>query len=39
MRLTTDASISAVIDERPFYLQESVTLLMGADETVGAQAA
>lgn len=34
MRLTTDASISAVIDERAFYLRDSVTLLMGADETV-----
>lgn len=34
MRLTTDASISAVIDERPFFLQQSVTLLMGPDETV-----
>jgi GH15 family glucan-1,4-alpha-glucosidase len=34
MRLTTDASISAVVDERPFFLQESVTLLLGPDETV-----
>lgn len=34
MRLTTDASVSAVVDERPFFLQESVTLLLGPDETV-----
>lgn len=34
MRLTTDASVSAVTHERPFFLQESVTLLMGPDETV-----
>ncbi|HEX2531098.1 MAG TPA: glycoside hydrolase family 15 protein [Burkholderiaceae bacterium] len=34
MRLTTDASVSAVVDERPFFLQDSITLLMGPDETV-----
>ena len=34
MRLTTDASISSVIDERAFFLQQSITLLMGPDETV-----
>lgn len=34
MRLTTDASVSAVTDERPFFIHESVTLLMGPDETV-----
>ena len=34
MRLTTDASVSAITDERPFFLQDSVTLLMGPDETV-----
>lgn len=34
MRLTTDASVSAITDERPFFLQDTVTLLMGADETV-----
>ena len=34
MRLTTDASISAIVDERPFFLQDSITLLMGPDETV-----
>lgn len=34
MRLTTDASVSAITDERPFFLENSVTLLMGPDETV-----
>jgi GH15 family glucan-1,4-alpha-glucosidase len=34
MRLTSDASMSSVLDERPFFLHESVTLLMGPDETV-----
>ncbi|MDB5764837.1 MAG: glycoside hydrolase family 15 protein [Herminiimonas sp.] len=34
MRLTTDASVAAITDERPFFLEESVTLLLGPDETV-----
>ncbi|MET3118499.1 GH15 family glucan-1,4-alpha-glucosidase [Undibacterium sp. GrIS 1.8] len=34
MRLTTDASISAILTERPFFLQDSLTLMMGPDETV-----
>lgn len=34
MRVTTDASIAAITDESAFFLRESVTLLMGADETV-----
>jgi GH15 family glucan-1,4-alpha-glucosidase len=34
MRLTTDASVSSVLDERPFFLHESITMLMGPDETV-----
>ncbi|HVK95622.1 MAG TPA: glycoside hydrolase family 15 protein [Noviherbaspirillum sp.] len=34
MRLTTDASVSSVMDERPFFLHDSVTMLMGPDETV-----
>ncbi|MGH8807366.1 MAG: glycoside hydrolase family 15 protein [Noviherbaspirillum sp.] len=34
MRLTTDASVTSVLDERPFFLHDSVTLLMGPDETV-----
>ncbi|GAA4025635.1 glycoside hydrolase family 15 protein [Actimicrobium antarcticum] len=36
MRLTTDAAISAITHEIPFFLQDSVTMLMGADETVAA---
>jgi GH15 family glucan-1,4-alpha-glucosidase len=34
MRLTTDASVSSITDERPFFLQDAVTLLLGPDETV-----
>jgi len=34
MRLTTDASVTALLDERAFFLHDSVTLLMGPDETV-----
>jgi len=34
MRLTTDAPVSAVLHERPFFLYNSVTLMMGPDETV-----
>jgi GH15 family glucan-1,4-alpha-glucosidase len=34
LRVTTDAPISAITHEMPFFLQESVTLLMGPDETV-----
>jgi len=34
LRLTTDASTTAVLDETPFYLEDSVTMLLGPDETV-----
>ncbi len=34
MRVTTDASVTALTDERLFFLHDSVTLLMGPDETV-----
>jgi GH15 family glucan-1,4-alpha-glucosidase len=34
LRLTTNASITAVIEEIPFFLEDSVTLLLGPDETV-----
>jgi GH15 family glucan-1,4-alpha-glucosidase len=34
MRVTTDASISAITEERPFFLENSITLIMGPDETV-----
>ena len=34
LRLTTDASLTAVMQEIPFFIEDSVTLLLGADETV-----
>ncbi len=34
LRLTTDASLSAVIDETPFVLDTPLTLILGPDETV-----
>jgi GH15 family glucan-1,4-alpha-glucosidase len=34
LRLTTDASITAVLEENAFFLDETVTLLLGPDETV-----
>ena len=34
LRLTTDASITAILQETPFFLDDTVTLLFGADESV-----
>ena len=34
LRLTTDASLTAVLEERPFFLDDTVTMLLGPDETV-----
>ena len=34
LRLTTDASITAIAEENPFYLDESITLMLGPDETL-----
>ncbi|MEE8320399.1 MAG: glycoside hydrolase family 15 protein, partial [Gammaproteobacteria bacterium] len=34
LRLTTDASISAILDETPFVLDEALTFILGPDETV-----
>lgn len=34
LRLTTNASITSVLEETPFFLENSVTLLLGPDETV-----
>jgi GH15 family glucan-1,4-alpha-glucosidase len=34
LRLTTDASITAVLEERAFYLDDTVTLILGGDESV-----
>jgi GH15 family glucan-1,4-alpha-glucosidase len=34
LRLTTDVSITALVEELPFFLEGDVTLLLGPDETV-----
>jgi len=34
LRLTTDVSLTAIQQEIPFFLEDAVTLLLGADETV-----
>ena len=34
LRLTTDASITAILDETPFILEHDATLILGPDETV-----
>ncbi|HEY6061669.1 MAG TPA: trehalase-like domain-containing protein, partial [Gemmatimonadales bacterium] len=34
LRLTTDASITAIGEENPFFLEDTVTLLLGQDDTV-----
>jgi GH15 family glucan-1,4-alpha-glucosidase len=34
LRLTTNASITAIRQETPFFLEDSITLLLGPDETV-----
>jgi GH15 family glucan-1,4-alpha-glucosidase len=34
LRLTTDAPITAILEERPFLLEDTVTMLLGADESV-----
>jgi GH15 family glucan-1,4-alpha-glucosidase len=34
LRLTADASLTAILEERPFFLYDEVTLLLGPDETV-----
>ena len=34
LRLTTDASLTAIVQETSFFLEDTVTLLLGADETV-----
>ena len=33
-RVTTDASITALLEETPFFLEDAVTLLLGPDETL-----
>jgi len=39
LRLTTDASITAILQETPFFLEDELTLLLGPDETVAEGAA
>ena len=34
LRLTTDASLTAILQETAFFLEDTVTLLLGADESV-----
>ncbi len=34
LRLTTDASITAVLQETPFFLEDTVTLVLGPDESL-----
>ncbi|MBI4743077.1 MAG: glycoside hydrolase family 15 protein [Betaproteobacteria bacterium] len=34
LRLSTDASLTAILQETTFFLEDSITLLLGADETV-----
>ena len=34
LRLTTNASLTAILEERPFFLGDAITLLLGPDETV-----
>ena len=34
LRLTTDGSLTAILQETPFFLADTLTLLLGADETV-----
>lgn len=37
LRLTTDASVTAILDGSTFYLDDVITLLLGPDETVPAR--
>ncbi len=39
LRLTTDASITTILDETPFLLEREIHLLLGPDETVGRSVA
>ena len=34
LRLTTDASVTAVVDETPFILEDDLTFVLGPDETL-----
>lgn len=34
IRLTTDASIAAILEERPVFVEDTLTFILGADETL-----
>ena len=34
LRLTTDASVTAIAEENPIYLDQTITMILGPDETV-----
>jgi len=34
LRLTTDASLTAILEETPFFLEDRITLIFGSDETI-----
>ena len=34
LRLTTDASITMILEELPFFLDDNITIIFGADETI-----
>ncbi len=35
LRLTTDAPLAAILEERPFFVDDAATLLLSADEAIG----
>jgi GH15 family glucan-1,4-alpha-glucosidase len=39
LRLTTDASLTALLESRPFFLDDTITLHLGPDETLGGAVA
>src|SRR5258708_36487985 len=34
LRLTTDAAVTAILEENPFFVDDAVTLVVGPDETL-----
>lgn len=36
LRLTTDASVTSLLEETPFFLEEAITIILGPDETIPA---
>jgi GH15 family glucan-1,4-alpha-glucosidase len=39
LRVTTDCSLTAIIEETPFFLQDTVSLILGPDETLSESVA